>query len=104
MSKYAFERAGREHKAAIEAVLSRAAQDTAFRALALRDPHAAIREAAGVEVPRSYKITFAEAPGGTLAARWPDPTATTDALSEEDLEHVAGGDGCVCDMDLLLDT
>ena len=68
MSKFSVERPGQDQEAAIEAVLHRTARDPEFRSFALKDPHAAIREETGVEVPDSFKIKFFDVgPGRDVA-------------------------------------
>ncbi len=98
MSRYSVERPGQDHQAAIEAVLHRAASDPEFRALALKDPHAAIRQETGVAVPESFTIRFFDAQGYDYAAALPAPVSAGEELSEADLEQAAGGSPCpACD-------
>ena len=97
MSNYSVEHPGQQHEAALEAVLQRAATDPAFRALALSDPHAAIRQETGVAVPESFTIKFFDGQGYDLAATLPAPASAEDELSEVDLDSVAGG-CALCDL------
>lgn len=50
-----------EIQAAITAVLRKSAVDPAFRALALDDTAAAIKDASGLDLPPDVKIDFIEA-------------------------------------------
>ena len=103
MSNYSVEHPGQQHEAALEAVLQRAATDPAFRALALSDPHAAIRQETGVAVPESFTIKFFDGQGYDFATTLPAPASAEGELNETDLEYAAGGFDCgACDMDVSL--
>ena len=72
-------------------VVEKASKDDAFRALLLKDPHAAIKQVSGVDIPRSYQINVVEKPvNGMILALQPKVGAE---LSDDELEAVAGGKG-----------
>jgi hypothetical protein len=76
---------------AIEAIVKRAAKDRAFRDRLLADPRAAIEAAYGVRIPPTFRVQFIEK-GPDLDALVVLPEFQADgALSDGDLEHVAGG-------------
>jgi hypothetical protein len=76
---------------AIEAIVKRATKDRAFRDRLLADPRAAIEAAYGVRIPSTFRVQFVEK-GPDLDALVVLPEFQPDgALSDDDLEHVAGG-------------
>ena len=81
-----------DHQTVLEQVNVKAATDGAFRAKLLTDPRSAIRENLGFEFPKAFSIQFIEKPT-TLDAMvvLPDYVPDAEALSEEQLEAVAGG-------------
>jgi uncharacterized protein YkuJ len=82
----------------IEAVCERARTDVDFRALAIDDPHQAIFEETGEEVPEDFSITFFDAAGADFATVLPDVEPTGE-LSFDELDMVAGGTGGGDDSD-----
>ena len=79
-------------------VVARAWNDEAFKAKLMSDPHAALAEH-GVEVPAGTTVKVVENTKDTLHLVL--PPAPEGALSEEDLEKVAGGgswtlSSCAC--------
>lgn len=81
---------------ALDAVLSRAATDAAFRQELLREPRAAIRDAFGVQIPDDFRIRFVERdPDLDALVVLPDfrEEPEDSVLSEEELEMVSGGGG-----------
>lgn len=64
--------------------------DKAFRALLISDPHKAIKQATGTEVPPGFKIKVVESdPAYHMTFALPE--MITDELSDEALEKAAGG-------------
>jgi hypothetical protein len=84
----------REH---LETIFKRASTDGDFRRRLLSDPRGSVKEATGVDLPASYKFQFVETPPG-VDVLIPLPELIDDevALSEEELESVAGGWCCGC--------
>lgn len=79
----------------LSAATMRASLDRDFRARLLDDPHTAIREAFGVELPASFRLKFVEKSGELdLLVVLPDLVETV--LSSEALETVSGGAPAVC--------
>ena len=79
---------------ALNALAARAVTDAGFRARVLADPHAAAREA-GIDLPAGARVRFAEKPAGLdHIVVLPDLVESDHALSEAELEAVAGGLGC----------
>lgn len=78
-------------ESALKSVLKKSASDAAFRAKAINDPAAALKEA-GVELPAGQKIKFVEKLDEIVIAL--PPLAEADStLSDETLEQAAGGTG-----------
>ena len=83
----------------LQEILHRASTDPAFRQRLLTAPHDAVRDAFGIDIPRTFRIRFIEKdptddalivlPG---VAR-PTRAAATDELDDAQLESVAGGWG-----------
>jgi len=81
-------------------VLARAAVDREFRQKLIANPHAAIKEATGIELAPTFKIRFVEQPTELDAlVVLPNVVATPTELSESELEAVAGGDDSDSDSD-----
>ncbi|MBO9541322.1 hypothetical protein J7643_12095 [bacterium] len=76
---------------AIEQFKQRAARDTEFRALALKDPALAVKELTGAEVPEGFTINVLEAQGADMTIVLPPLKADADELDESELELVTGG-------------
>ncbi len=78
-------------KSALKDLLKKAASDADFRAKALKDPAAALKEA-GVELPAGQSIKFVEKIDEIVIAL--PPLGAADAeLSDDLLEKAAGGAG-----------
>ena len=85
----------------LQEILERSISDPAFRQGLLTDPHRAVRETLGIEIPQSFRIRFIEKPDGDdalivlpKAARLAAPARETQddgALDDAALENVAGG-------------
>jgi hypothetical protein len=69
------------------AIADRIAADPAFRAALLSDPHAALAALAGMNIPESVRITVHEESPADIHL----VIAANSALSDQDLELVAGG-------------
>ena len=80
-----------EAKLATAAVLARVAADPAFRARALADAGAAIRELTGKALPEGFTVRFFDGAGATRAVILPDMPEARTELSEAELAAVAGG-------------
>ena len=70
-------------------VKKKAIRDADFRKLALSDASAAVKEAAGKELPSGVKLKFVENDGARMTIILPD--LVEDEMSEEELDKVAGG-------------
>jgi hypothetical protein len=76
----------------LNTVLARAVVDAEFRTTLLADPHAAVRQATGVALPKDLKIRFVEQPKDVDALIvLPNIVAQQDELTPEELEAVSGG-------------
>lgn len=75
-------------KSKVEAL---AAKDKEFRALCLKDAHAAVKKATGMDLNPSYKLKFVENQGGYDTFVLPNFQGSGDQLSSADLDTVAGG-------------
>jgi len=71
-------------------VMRRAATDPEYRALALRDPKAAVAKVTTHAIPSDFKLRFVDNEGANLTLVLPDPVPEGE-LSEQELEQVAGG-------------
>jgi hypothetical protein len=69
----------------------RAVKDPEFRALALRDPQAAIAKITPKPLPKNFKVKVVENEGANVVVVLPDPIGRVEELSDADLEAVAGG-------------
>lgn len=76
----------------MQEILARSAREPAFREKLLSDPHAAIEEHTGNEVPEDVDISFIENQGDAtlVLPDYQDPEAE---LEDDELEAVAGGAG-----------
>jgi hypothetical protein len=83
-----------EERARIVAELRRkSAVDPEFRSLALRDAAAALGRLTTKPLPADVTYRFVDNSGPIKTIPLPSPAAaTTDELSDADLENVAGGD------------
>ena len=73
------------------AITQRAWKDEAFRAEFLADPKGTIEKYSGQKLPAGLKIFTHAEDDATLHFVMPNKPANADALSDEDLEKVAGG-------------
>jgi len=85
--------------AVVNAVLQRSATDKTFRSRLLSDPNGAIEEIIGVPVsslPKPVHVRFVEKePGVDALVVLPNFVEAEGALSDAELEAVAGGDFCI---------
>ncbi len=75
----------------IAKVIARAWRDSAYKAKLLSDPHAALAEA-GLEVPAEIKLNVLEDTKDSTHLVLPAAPNKTNALSNDELEKIAGGD------------
>ncbi|WP_434748720.1 NHLP leader peptide family RiPP precursor [Paenibacillus amylolyticus] len=75
----------------VNAVIAKANEDAEFRALAVSDVYAAIKQATGHEVPKEFKINLVDATGYHATIVLPEARGAEDELTETELESVAGG-------------
>lgn len=85
-------------KAALKDIFHKSTTDATYRALALRDPIAAIREA-GVEIPTGARIRFVEKLDEEIIVL-PAFGLHPDILTDNDLAQVSGGGGKQVDPDI----
>ena len=69
----------------------RALKDPEFRALALKNPQAAIAKINSKPLPKGFKVKVVENDGANVVIVLPDPVGRIQDLSEFDLETIAGG-------------
>lgn len=76
----------------VQQVIARARTNEAFRRRLLADPAAVLKEE-GVEIPAGLELSVVEDTGNVvhLVIPEPPPPPLPDELSDEQLEHVAGG-------------
>ncbi|HET7230275.1 MAG TPA: hypothetical protein VFJ16_09745 [Longimicrobium sp.] len=80
------------HEKLLEAVVHRAGLDRPFRKQLLAEPGHAIHAAFGVRLPDGFRILFIEKdPSFDAVVLLPDLDDMDEALSDDDLELVAGG-------------
>jgi hypothetical protein len=75
----------------LEQVIKRSMEDPGFRALALQDPHSAIAKITTKPLPAGFTVRFIDNGGASRTFVLPDPVAIDAALSDAELEQVAGG-------------
>jgi hypothetical protein len=76
----------------LQAILSRAASDSVFRAKLLDQPKVAIAEAFGVNIPARFQVQFIEKSADLDALIvLPDLRVESEELSDGDLAAVNGG-------------
>jgi hypothetical protein len=81
-----------EGRSALAAVVTRAALDRHFRGRLLADPHRAVRESFGVELPRGLRLRFIEKDADVdLMVVLPDLVESMDHLDAAALDVVLGG-------------
>ncbi|MBV9773400.1 MAG: hypothetical protein JO040_05595 [Gemmatimonadetes bacterium] len=79
----------------LTAVTMRAAFDRRFRSALMEDPHRAIRDSFGIELPATLRLRFLEKPGDVdLLVVLPDLVDEA-PLSHRELDRVPGGAGCL---------
>lgn len=71
-------------------IQEKAIVDAAFRKALLADPNAVIEKEAGISLPKGFKINIVES-DPAYQATYVLPPMTDGALSEDDLDKVAGG-------------
>jgi hypothetical protein len=74
-----------------ERLIARASSDEEFRRRLLDEPKAAISDELGVEIPDELTIRVIEEEAGEVVLALP-PAASPEALRDEELASVAGGD------------
>ena len=75
----------------VQELLARSAVDNDFRTALLTDPRTALEQAAGKQIPENLRVKFIEKDADCDAMFvLPDPV-TSDELTPEQLEAVAGG-------------
>lgn len=85
-----------QYQAALDVILARAASDSAFRARALEDAPAAIKEATSLDMPEGVTVRFVEfgqaafSDGSNYVIPLP-PGSSEDLADSELLDSVAGG-------------
>jgi len=83
----------------VNSILQRSATDKEFRTRLLSDPNTAIEEVIGAPVatlPKPFRVKFIEKrPGEDAVVVLPDFSDPDAALSDAELESVAGGDWCI---------
>jgi hypothetical protein len=81
----------------LQQITSRAAVDGEFRARLITEPHAAVRESVGIELPSTFRIKFVEKDANYDAmVVLPEFVDESAELSEAELEAVAGGSWDFC--------
>ena len=76
----------------LKEVMDRSAVDAEFRAILLKNPHAAVKSATGVALPADLKLRFIETPKDVDSLIvLPAVIETNDELTPQELEAVAGG-------------
>jgi hypothetical protein len=75
----------------LEDVIKRSMEDPEFRALALNDAHAAISKVTAKPLPPGFTVRFIDNGGASRTFVLPDPISASAALSDAELEQVAGG-------------
>lgn len=75
-------------------VLERSLRDKAFRRRLLEDPRAALEQELGVRLPADVRVRAVEETPDTIYLVLPSapPAGETGAISDRELEAVAGGD------------
>jgi hypothetical protein len=74
-----------------ETLIARASSDEEFRRRLLNDPKAAVSDELGIEIPDELTIRVIEEGAGEVILALP-PAASPEALRDEELASVAGGD------------
>lgn len=82
-----------EARKVFEYVKRRSRTDAAFRRKLLDAPRETLEAEFDVALPKDFNIRFVENMGADLTVVLPDPVEPGDKLSDDDLDHVAGGAG-----------
>lgn len=84
-----------EFEQALDGVARRSRTDADFRKLALNDASAAIKQVSGRPLPPGVSFQFVDNSGTKKVYALPDPVGSIscEEVSNEELEHVAGGLG-----------
>lgn len=78
----------------LRAVTERSLKDSAFRALAISNPNAAIAQVTNKAIPADFRIQFVDNAGNDMTIVLPDAKKDAPAaINEEELAGVAGGAG-----------
>ena len=75
----------------VQELLARSAIDSDFRTALLTDPRAALEQAAGKQIPDNLRVKFIEKDADCDAMFVLPDTVSSDELTPEQLEAVAGG-------------
>lgn len=78
----------KEWKEILSKVFKRAATDEQFRQLCLKDPHTAIKQVSGKDIPKSINIRFVDQTEGLVLTL---PAKGAEELTDAQLEALAGG-------------
>lgn len=84
-----------EIQEALAEVGRRSVNDAEFRALALRDAKAAVKQITSKSIPEKFKVQFIEDAGAQMTVVLPPVKSKGGVLSEEELELVSGGGGAM---------
>jgi len=82
-------------------VAERAAQDAAFRSRLMSNPADTLFQEFNISVPQSAKVTVLEESADNFYLILTAPTVSSDKLSDEQLESVAGGGMFGCGLQLF---
>lgn len=80
-----------EMKKAAAAIYEKAAKDAAFRQLCVMNPGEAVKQVTGKALPEGFNVQFIDKSASHLTFVLPDPLTDQSALSDQELDHVAGG-------------
>ncbi len=80
-----------EKQTIINQAMKRAATDSQFRQLVLRDPGTAVQQIAGKDLPSNFHVRLLERQNYDVTLVLPDPVKAGGELSDAELEQVAGG-------------
>ena len=95
MSKWTNE----EAKKALYTIKRKALTDEVFFELCLKDPKKAVKEIAGKDVPDNFKLKFIENKTDEMIIVLPTPVKKNKALSEDELDSIAGGTAFLVTID-----
>ena len=80
-----------EAKKAFEYIKRRSKTDSEFRQKLLDTPREVLEAELDIALPEDFDIRFVENMGADLTVVLPDRAEPNDELSDDDLDHVAGG-------------